>query len=562
MNPRSHHPEPARHPARRKPAARLLSAAALVLLCCGPSPATAAAEGPNRPNFLVIMADDLGFSDPGCFGSEIETPNLDRLAAGGLRLTHFYNTAKCAPSRVSLLTGMWANRAGNNSMRHAVTLPELLAPAGYFTAMTGKWHLQKEPTDFGFQRYFGHLSGATDYFKGNDSFRLNGQPYKVPESGFYTTTAIMDHALDFLAEARDTKKPWLLYIAPNAPHSPVQPLREDYEKYAGRYDKGWDESHAQRVKNQRELGIIAADTRPAPRPAHIPAWQDLEPVTRNWETRRRAAYAALVHRLDVEIGRVLADIEKHDEWDNTLIIFLSDNGASPYDRRNIGAEREPYEPGAAWSNSTGWAWVSNTPFRLYKQNQFEGGIASPTIVHWPRGVSMPPGSIVTTHLHITDILPTIAAAAGVTIPDKFEGRDLRTTTGISMLPLFEGRDSVPRQALHFQYTKDRALISPDGWKIVSFRGQPWELYHLAKDRTELDDLAGQHPERVQQMAGEWDRMAEAEVFLGQRWRQPAKEAAGPQTDPEWSDYSPGVGTKTGGAGRGKGGKSDSESDED
>jgi arylsulfatase A-like enzyme len=324
----------------------------------------------------------------------------------------------------------------------------------------------------------------------------------------------MDHALDFLAEARDAKKPWLLYIAPNAPHSPVQPLREDYEKYAGRYDKGWDESHAQRVKNQQELGIIAADTRPAPRPAHIPAWQDLESVTRNWEARRRAAYAALVHRLDIEIGRVLADIEKHDEWDNTLIIFLSDNGASPYDRRNIGAEREPYEPGAAWSNSTGWAWVSNTPFRLYKQNQFEGGIASPTIVHWPRGVSMPPGSIVTTHLHISDILPTIAAAAGVTIPDKFAGRDLRTTTGISMLPLFEGRDSVPRQALHFQYVNDRALISPDGWKIVSFRGQPWELYHLAKDRTELDNLAGQHPERVQQMADAWPKQNSSSASAG------------------------------------------------
>jgi len=536
---------------------------AVVALACGLLPwHSEAADDEKRPNFLVIMTDDLGFSDLGAFGSEIETPNLDRLARDGIRLTHFYTTAKCAPSRVSLLTGMWANRAGNNSLRHAVTIPEVLAPAGYFTAMTGKWHLQKEPTDFGFQRYFGHLSGATDYFKGNDSFRLNGKPYQVPESGFYTTTAIVDHALDFLAEAREAKKPWLLYIAPNAPHSPVQPLREDYEIYAGRYTKGWDESHAQRVKKQRELGIISADTRPAPRPAHIPAWEALDPETRDWEARRRAAYAALVHRIDIEVGRVLADIEKHGEADNTLVIFLSDNGASPYDRRNIGSDRPPYEPGVAWSNSTGWAWVSNTPFRLYKQNQFEGGIASPTIVHWPRGVSVPPGSILRAHLHISDILPTIAAAAGVTIPDKFDGRSLRTVTGTSMLPLFEGRDPAPRQALHFQYVNDRALLSPDGWKIVSFRGQPWELYHLAKDRTELDNLADQHPERLQKMVAEWHRMAEEELFLGERWRQPAEKAAGPQTDPQWSNYSAGAGTKTGASGRGRSSAPDGESDED
>jgi len=542
-----------RQPTHRAHAALWQSSAACALaLACGPCAmgADVRAEQPS-PNFLVVMADDLGFSDLGSFGSEIATPNLDRLAQGGVRLTHFYNTAKCAPSRVSLLTGMWSNRAGNNSMRHAVTIPEILMPAGYFTAMTGKWHLQKEPTDFGFQRYFGHLSGATDYFKGNDTFRLNGKPFQVPESGFYTTTAIVDHALDFLAEAREEKKPWFLYIAPNAPHAPIQPLLEDYEKYLGRYESGWDESHAQRVKNQQQLGLFPDHIKPAPRPSHIPAWQDLAPETRDWEARRRAAYAALVHRLDIEIGRVLADIEKHGELENTLIIFLSDNGANPFDRRNIGADRPPYEPGIAWSSSTGWAWVSNTPFRLYKQNQFEGGIVSPTIAHWPRGILLPPGSIVPTQFHISDILPTIAAAAGIPIPGEFKDRELRAMTGISMLPVFQGSEPAHRPALFFQYVKDRALLMNDGWKIVSFRDQPWELYNLVEDRTELVNLADQQPERLKKMVAEWYRMGEEEVFLGSRWLQPFKESAGEQISPEWSNYSPGVGTKTGGAGRGR-----------
>ena len=232
--------------------------------------ATQAAE---RPNILLVMVDDMGFSDLGCYGSEISTPTLDTLAADGARFSQFYNTAKCHSSRVSLLTGRWCKQAGNTSMSRAVTIPEVLKPAGYFTAMTGKWHLSKEPTDFGFERYFGHLSGACNYYRGDDTFRLNGKPWHVTEQSFYTTVANVDHAIDFFGEARAEKKPWFLYIAFNAPHGPLQPLKDDYQKYLGRYDAGWDAIRAARIEKQKQLGLLPPDTKESPRPAHVPAWE-------------------------------------------------------------------------------------------------------------------------------------------------------------------------------------------------------------------------------------------------------------------------------------------------
>jgi arylsulfatase len=222
-----------------------------------PLVALPSAETPlKKPNIIVILTDDLGFSDVGCYGSEIATPNLDRLAASGLRFKQFYNTAKCHSSRVSLLSGRWCQQANDVSLTRAAIIPEVLAPAGYFTAMSGKWHLDKQPTDFGFQRYFGHLSGATSYYKGDSTFRLNGQPWQVPEAGFYTTVADVDYALRFLAEAREAKKPWFLYLAFNAPHGPLQPLEMDYKKYLGTYDVGWDVMRAARVAKQKQLGLF------------------------------------------------------------------------------------------------------------------------------------------------------------------------------------------------------------------------------------------------------------------------------------------------------------------
>jgi arylsulfatase A-like enzyme len=497
---------------------------------CGTS---VAAQG--KPNVLVILTDDLGFSDLGCYGSEIDTPNLDRLAGAGLRFTQFYNTAKCHSSRVSLLTGRWCRQAGDESMQRAVTIAEVLAPAGYFTAMSGKWHLSKQPTDFGFQRYFGHLSGACNYYRGDKSFRLNGQPWTVPEQGFYTTVAKVDFALDFLGEAREAGQPFFLYLAFNAPHAPLQPLEADYKKYLGRYDAGWDAVYAERAAKQKRIGLFGQDVQPAPRPDHIPAWESLAPETRDWEARRMAAYAAMIDRVDQEIGRLLRDVQQHGELDNTLILFFSDNGACPYDRRSSGTDREPFEPDVTWSDSTGWAWARNTPFRYYKQNQFEGGIATPAIVHWPAGLKTAPGSLVHRPAHLVDVLPTLAEISGAALPDAWPDRELAPLAGISLAPVFAGRSSVSRPPIHLLFSNDRGLRDGD-WKLVSFRGQPWELYNLAEDRTELHDLAAQRPEIVQRMAQQWHEMTENVLQAPARERAPVAATATVQRHPEWTDF--------------------------
>lgn len=486
----------------------------------------------EKPNILVILTDDLGYSDIGCYGGEIETPNLDRLAANGLRFSQFYNTAKCHSSRVSLLTGRWCIQAGDISMTKAVTIPEVLAPAGYSTMMTGKWHLDKEPTDFGFQRYWGHLSGATNFFTGDNTFRLNGEKWEVPKKGFYTTTANVDFGLRFIAEAREEKKPWFLYIAFNAPHAPLQPLKEDYEKYRRRYEGGWDAMNTSRFAKQKENGLIPADTEISPRPDHIPAWDSLSPEIRDWESRRMAAYAGMIARVDRETGRIIADLEAKGELENTLIVFLSDNGACPYDRNNIGKDLEPYDPKSRWTDSTGWAWARNTPFRFYKQNQFEGGASTPALFHWPAGIKAPKGSVTEAPAHLVDLLPTLAEIAGAEIPAAFPGREPTPLAGTSLTPVLAGKKWDSRPPIHLLYGSDRGLRDGD-WKLVSFKSQPWELYDISKDRTELNNLAAQHPERVAAMAKAWHDIAKKTMS---RDFKPVASEDKPKVHPEWTDY--------------------------
>lgn len=486
----------------------------------------------KKPNILVIMADDLGFSDLGCYGSEIETPNLDRLAANGLRLSQFYNTAKCHSSRVSLLTGRWCIQAGDIKMDKAVTIPEVLAPAGYSTAMTGKWHLDKQPTDFGFHKFFGHLSGACNYYDGDDTFRLNGETWNVPKENFYTTIANVDHGLKFIKEARDEKKPWFLYIAFNAPHAPLQPLKEDYEKYRDRYTQGWDKLNQARFEKQKQTGIIPAELKISPRPDHVPAWDSLTPEIRSWESRRMAAYAALIDRVDQEIGRIIKDLETVGELDNTLIVFVSDNGACPYDRNNIGIDKEPYDRTSKWTDSTGWAWARNTPFRYYKQNQFEGGISSPAIFHWPVRIKAKKGSVSDSPAHLVDILPTLAEIGGASIPETFPNRKLTPLAGISLTPILAGEAMTSRPPIHLLHDKDRGLRDGE-WKLVSFRNGPWELYNIAKDRTELSNLAATEPARVAAMSKAWHNIAQE--TMGKPF-EPVSETSTNQIHREWTDY--------------------------
>ena len=458
----------------------------------------------DRPNVLVIMADDLGFSDIGCYGSEIETPHLDSLASGGMRFSQFYNTAKCHSSRVSLLTGQYCLAAGDVGLSHAITSAEVLRSSGYTTMMTGKWHLDRQPTDFGFDRYFGHLSGATNYFRGDNSFRLDGQPWKVPKQDFYTTVADVDFGLQFLRDADKSPDPWYLYVAFNAPHAPLQALPDDYAKYDGRYDAGWDAIRAARLKKQRDLAIFASDLKPSPRPDHIPAWNTLSPARQQFESKRMTTLAAMIDRLDQEVGRLVAYLKDTGQLDNTMILFVSDNGACPYDRRSNHIDAKPTSGSVNWSDSTGWAWARNSPFRYYKQNQFEGGIATPAIVHWPAGLKTQPGVIEHQVAHLIDVMPTLADVTGSPIPTSYGDRELRPISGQSLRPIFEGKSLDRIQPLHFLFQSDRGLRIDD-WKAVSFRGAPWELYDLKNDRSELNNLAASQPERLRAMVEYMDQ---------------------------------------------------------
>jgi len=487
----------------------------------------------SQPNFLLVMVDDMGFSDLGCYGSEIETPNLDKLAANGLRFSQFYNTAKCHSSRVSLMSGRWCRQAGDESLKRAVTIPEVLAPAGYFTAMTGKWHLSKEPTNFGFQRYFGHLSGATNYYLGDKTFRLNGQPFTVPDKGFYTTIANVDHALKFIAESRAAKKPWFQYIAFNAPHAPLQPLEQDFKKYLGRYDAGWDVIRAARVAIQKQIGLLPADSAESPRPEHIPEWSKLNDEQRREESRLMTAYAGLIDRIDQEMGRLIADLEQAGELDNTVILFVSDNGACPFHRGGATPNTEPHDPKTHLGDSTGWAWARNSPFRFYKQNQFEGGISSPAVLHWPAGLKQKPGSVVSSPAHLVDVLPTFAELAGAKVPATFPDREPTPLAGVSLAPILAGSEIKARPPIHLLFSTDRGLRDGE-WKLVSFQSQPWELYHMPDDRAELHDVAAQHPEIVQRLSKQWHDMAANVLVTKGKEGQPVSSEATPKFNPSWS----------------------------
>ncbi len=324
------------------------------------------------PNIVLIMADDLGYSDLGCYGGEIDTPHLDSLAAEGLRFSQFYNTGKCHSSRVSLLTGLYCNQAGSASLSRGVTLAEVLASAGYATSMVGKWHLDKEPTDFGFERYWGHLSGSTNFFTGNDTFRLNGSPWTVPAQlngrPFYTTHAVADFGEQFRREMAETEKPFFLYAAFNAPHYPLQAPESAVRKYDGRYDAGWDQLRKVRHGRQIASGLVPDKWALSPRPDHIPAWDSLPAEEQQWEADRMEVFAAMVDELDQAVGRLLKRVEQMGELENTLVLFVSDNGACPFERTR-GRYLKPWDPKSYWTYDASWAHLGNTPFRLYKQNQ-------------------------------------------------------------------------------------------------------------------------------------------------------------------------------------------------
>ena len=480
----------------------------------------------KRPNIVLIMADDLGFSDLGCYGSEIQTPNLDRLAKNGLRFSQFYNTAKCHSSRVSLLTGLYCDQAGSGSLSRGATIAEVLKPAGYSTWMSGKWHLSKQPTDFGFQRYWGHLSGACNFFTGDNSFRLNGKNWPIPQSlngkPFYTTHAITDFALDFIKEGEidSSSDPFLLYVAYNAPHYPLHAPKKDVLKYNGKYDAGWDQLRQTRYAKQLTTGLIPRKFKLSPRADHVPAWDSIKESEKAWEADRMEVFAAMIDVMDQNIGRLIDDLKKRKVFDNTLFLFCADNGGCPFERTR-GRNLKPWDPKSYWTYDASWAQASNTPFRLYKQNQHEGGISSPLIVHWPEGLKTKPGSITRQPGHLIDFMATFIELSGAKYPKQVGERAIEPLEGKSLLPIFQGEERDGHENLYFHFGTDRALRQGN-WKLVSAKGGKWELYDLEKDRTELNDLSSKYSDRVKKMSELWFDIAKNKERLSKKGLSPVK----------------------------------------
>jgi arylsulfatase len=498
----------------------------LLLLCllCLPWSARAA----EHPNIIIVLVDDMGFSDLGCYGGEIPTPNIDALAAGGLRFTQFYNTGRCCPTRASLLTGLYSHQAGIGHMTddkgvpgyrgflndRCVTIAEVLRPAGYFTAHTGKWHVghgddARLPLQRGFDRFYGVPEGGGFYFKpkagrtvrlGNEIVHGPGQP--APD-GWYSTDAWTDYGLRFIDEARAAGKPFFLYLAHNAPHFPLQAAPQDIAKFRGKYKAGWDALRTQRHARQKELGVVAPSWPLTPRDATIEAWDTLTAAEQDTLDLRMAIYAAVMHRLDRAIGTLVAGLKERGVLDNTLLFFLSDNGAS--DEGGLHGKSGAGEPGSAESDvflGRAWANASDTPFRLYKKNSHEGGIATPLIAHWPAGIAAR-GEWRAQTGHVIDLMATCVEVAGAKYPAEHNGKSIQPMEGRNLLPAFAGQPLERSSPLFWEHEGHRAIRIGD-WKLVSKHPGPWELYDMAADRTEMHDLAAQQPERVKEMAAQWD----------------------------------------------------------
>jgi arylsulfatase len=462
-----------------------------------------------RPNIVIIVCDDMGFSDIGCYGGEIDTPNLDRLAANGLRFTDFHNNAKCSETRASIMTGLWHQQSKNLKRPGHVTMAEVLRSAGYTTLMSGKWHLDSTPPERGFDRYFGFLSGAINFFTGADwqtgknLMRLDQKAYQVPQ-GFYSTDAFTDYAIEFLEEARNQDQPYFLYLAHNAPHFPLHALPQDIAKYKGKYHVGWDVIRSRRHQRMKELGLIDETWRLSQRDPKVESWDQLSAQQIEFLEPMMTVYAAMVDRLDQNIGRLVDNLKEHDELDNTLIVFFSDNGACPYQRmKTPGVAPGPAESDIAYDAR--WANMCNTPLRLYKQYAHEGGTATPMIAHWP-AVIKDRGQLRKFPSHLVDLMPTVVELSGASYPKAVAGQPILPMEGVSLTPAFAGQETRPKP-LFWEFSGNHAVRDGD-WKLVAERSKDWELYNLAKDRSETTNLVDDHPDRVARLAAAYDRWAD------------------------------------------------------
>ena len=532
-----------------------------------------------RPNIVLIMDDDMGFSDIGPYGGEIQTPNLDKMAAKGIRFTQFYNTARCCPTRASLMTGLYQHQAGVGHMmgdyglpgyrgdlnRRCVTIAEALKPAGYGTYMSGKWHVTPHtkpdgpkhnwPRQRGYDRFFGTIHGAGSFYDPNALTRDNTQI--PPSKGFYYTDAISDNAAAFIRDHAKAhpEKPFFLYVAYTAPHWPMHAKPEDIAKYKGRYAKGWDALRKERHARMIEMGIVKKAWPLTPRDPRAPAWEDA--TLKDWEQRRMEVYAAMVDCVDQGIGRILEALDDTGRRDDTLVLFLADNGGCAEGMGSGGPVRpdpkkpvklEPMKPGELQTRmiprvtrdgrpvrqgrgvmpgpadtyiayGLPWANASNTPFRRYKHWVHEGGIASPLVLHWPKGIpAARHGKLYHEPAHLIDIMATCVDLAGATYPTKFKDESIQPMEGVSLRPAFEAKPLGRTDAIYWEHEGNRA-VRQGKWKAVTLGGGPWELYDLDADRTELNNLAAKHPDKVKEMVALYDAWAtRANVAPWGSWR--------------------------------------------
>ncbi|MEQ8790969.1 MAG: arylsulfatase [Pirellulaceae bacterium] len=514
------------------------------------APANSAHAGDApRPNIVLIMADDLGFSDVGCYGGEINTPHLDALAERGLRFTQFYNCARCNPTRESLLTGLYPQQADGV---HSVTLAEVLRGAGYRTLMTGKWHgYSGLPTERGFDRYFGVISGSCNFFNPGDRrpgepapakdhdfvrpFARDGKvikPFTPSDKNWYATDAFTDQAIAYLDEYAADDRPFFLYLAYTAPHHPLQAPEDEIAKYRGKYRLGWDALREQRWKRQQSLGLAAENWKLSPRDEAAEAW-DVVQNKDDWDLAM-AVYAAMVDRMDQHIGRLLEKLRALGIEENTLVIFLSDNGACA----EINNQTPDIPPGPMESYRTydlAWANAGDTPLRKFKRWTYEGGICTPLIVRWPAAIKQH-GAIRREPGHVFDLMPTFCDLAGATYPASYHGEDVTPTEGKSLLPLLLDGKRVPHASLCWEHLGSKA-VRQGSWKLVG-SGDParlenWALFDLAADRCETHDLSGEHPQRVRQLAEAWITWAKRTGWTPRRNR-----AEVPEESPNKSSRQP------------------------
>ena len=500
---------------------------ALLALC-------ASAGAAPKPNIVVILVDDMGFSDLGCYGSEIPTPNLDALAQNGLRFTQFYNTARCCPTRAALLTGLYPHQTGVGWMTddqnqpgyegrlndRCVTMAEVLRPAGYLTAMTGKWHVGQNhgvtPKSRGFDRSLNAVAGGFFFADSPraelflDGEKLAKDDPRLPKD-WYSTDLWTTFGLKFVDDALAAKKPFYLHLCHNAPHFPLQAPKAEIEKFLGQYRIGWEEVRARRYARQLEMGLIDKQWTNAPRPSAIKAWKDVPAEEQKRFDHLMATYAAVMSRMDKAVGDLVDGLRKRGVLDDTLILFMSDNGGNAEAGAKGRTEGDPSNSGSQWFCGESWAYAQNTPFRLYKHFNHEGGISTPLIAHWPAGIAAKnefrrqPG-------HVIDVMATVVDVAGAVYPQEFNGKAIRPMEGRSLVPAFADKPIV-REAIYWEHEGNAAVRQGDLKLVRQGRDGPWELYDLKVDRTELHDLAQSQPEKAKELAALWKAWAERAQVL-------------------------------------------------